>query len=123
MDDLRLDLYLKRCRLIKRRAMANAACTRGLILLNGAAARPGKKIRVGDRLNLRHGGRLLELEVVTLPRKGEKKVLDGDLPYRILSSSPAPRQEAMEVVFLFEDFEEELTRPSHKPSATDPDTQ
>ncbi len=34
-------------------------------------------------------------------------MLDGDLPYRILSSAPAPRQEAMEVVFLFEDFEEE----------------
>ena len=44
--------------------------------------------------------------MVTLPRKGEKKVLAGELPYRILSSSPAPRQEAMEVVFLFEDFED-----------------
>ena len=106
MDELRLDLYLKRCRLIKRRALANAACTRGLILLNGAAARPGKKVRVGDRLNLRHAGRLLELEVMALPRKGEKKVLNGELPYRILSSSPVPREEAMEVVFLFEDFEE-----------------
>jgi ribosomal 50S subunit-recycling heat shock protein len=107
MDELRLDLYLKRCRLIKRRALANAACSEGLILLNGAAARPGKKVRVGDRLNLRHGGRLLELAVVALPRKGERKVFDGDLPYRILTSSPAPRQEKMEVVFLFEDFEEE----------------
>jgi hypothetical protein len=58
-------------------------------------------------LNLRHGGRLLELEVVALPRKGEKRVLEGRMPYRILSSAPAPRQEAMEVVFLFEDFEEE----------------
>jgi len=106
MDELRLDLFLKRCRLIKRRSVANEACTRGLILLNGAPARPGKKVRVGDRLNLRHGGRLLELEVVALPRKGEKKVLEGDLPYRILSSSPVPKPEAMEVVFLFEDFEE-----------------
>ncbi len=107
MDELRLDLYLKRCRLIKRRALANAACTRGMILLNGTAARPGKKVRVGDRLNLRHGGRLLELEVVALPRKGEKKVISGDLPYRILSSEQAPREEeTVEVVFLFEDFEE-----------------
>lgn len=107
MDELRLDLFLKRCRLIKRRSVANAACSGGLILLNGAAARPGKKVRVGDRLNLRHGGRLLELEVVALPRKGEKKVLDGELPYRILSSEPAPREEKMEVVFLFDDFEDQ----------------
>lgn len=114
MDELRLDLYLKRCRLIKRRALANAACTRGQILLNGAAARPGKKVRVGDRLNLRHAGRLLDLEVMALPRKGEKRVLDGDLPYQILSSSPVPREEAMEVVFLFEDFEE-ITDDSKEP--------
>ena len=106
MDELRLDLFLKRCRLIKRRSVANAACSDGLIQLNGTAARPGKKVRIGDRLNLRHGGRLLELEVVALPRKGEKKVLDGELPYRILSSAPAPREEATEVVFLFDDFED-----------------
>ena len=57
--------------------------------------------------------------MLALPGKGEKKVLEGRMPYRILSSSPAPRQEAMEVVFLFEDFEEQPKKDtendSHEP--------
>jgi ribosomal 50S subunit-recycling heat shock protein len=75
---MRLDKYLKLARLIRRRTVAKEAADEGLVLVNGRAAKPSHEVRVGDRIEVRLGGRRLEVEVVAEP--------DG-LPVRRLPES------------------------------------
>lgn len=61
---MRLDKYLKVSRLIKRRTVANEACDNGRISVNGRAAKAGYEVKVGDRIEISMGPRVLAVEVV-----------------------------------------------------------
>ena len=61
---MRLDKYLKVSRLIKRRTIANDACDNGLITVNGKVARASYDVKVGDKIVLRFGTRVLAVEVL-----------------------------------------------------------
>ena len=63
---LRLDLFLKNVGLLKRRSLAQEACRQGAILVDGAAARPGRTLRPGQRIEIRWPRRMLEVEVLYL---------------------------------------------------------
>jgi ribosomal 50S subunit-recycling heat shock protein len=47
---MRLDLFLKHTRLLKRRTVAQDAVEDGLILLNGRPTKPGRAVKAGDLL-------------------------------------------------------------------------
>ena len=49
---MRLDKFLKVSRIIKRRTVANEACSGGRVSLNGKVATPGAEVREGDVLVL-----------------------------------------------------------------------
>ena len=51
---MRLDKYLKVSRIIKRRTVANEACSGGRVMLNQKVAKPGDQIaiRFGEHLGL-----------------------------------------------------------------------
>lgn len=66
---MRLDLYLKESRLIKRRSIANDACDRGLVLLNGTSAKAGKEVREGDTLTIKFRHRILTLKIDSFPER------------------------------------------------------
>lgn len=55
---MRLDKYLKVSRIIKRRTVANEACSGGRVSLNGKVAKPGAEVSEGDTLEIRFGNRL-----------------------------------------------------------------
>lgn len=55
---MRLDKWLKVSRLIKRRTVANEACSGGRVSLNGKVAKPGAEVREGDVLEIRFGSRV-----------------------------------------------------------------
>lgn len=55
MDDARLDKWLWAARFFKTRALAAKAIEGGKVDVKGAAAKPGKPIRVGDVLGIRLG--------------------------------------------------------------------
>ena len=61
---IRLDLYLKRTGLVKRRTMAKRLCDSGSILHNGAAGKGSSKVGVGD---------LIEIIFDSLDEKTSKK--------------------------------------------------
>lgn len=61
---MRLDKYLKVSRLIKRRTVANEACDQGLVEVNGKPVRASYEVKVGDRITLRLGVRIVTVEVV-----------------------------------------------------------
>lgn len=54
---MRLDKYLKVSRIIKRRTVANEACSGGRVTLNGKVAKPGAEVKVGDEMVIRFGNR------------------------------------------------------------------
>jgi len=81
---LRLDVFLKRSRLVKRRAIAKELISDGAVSLNGRPARSGKNVVVGDRLRMRLWNRQIEIEIERIPDKAVSSAESRTL-YRVLS--------------------------------------
>lgn len=80
---MRLDKYLKVSRIIKRRTVANEACSGGRVTLNGKVAKPGAEVRPGDQMTIRFGDRYGRYEILSVQETVRK---DGAADmYRILS--------------------------------------
>jgi ribosomal 50S subunit-recycling heat shock protein len=81
---MRLDLFLKRCGLLKRRTLSKQACDIGLVLLDGRPAKPAYRVNVGQRVTLSLPGRVVTVEILNLPQSNVSRV-SADQFYRILS--------------------------------------
>ena len=82
---MRLDKYLKVSRLIKRRTLANEACDRGLVSVNGKVQRASYDVKIGDRLSLSFGEHSVTVEVLEI--KESAAAGDAALLYREISRS------------------------------------
>lgn len=80
---MRLDKYLKVSRIIKRRTVANEACSGGRVTLNGKVAKPGAEVKPGDIMTIRFGDRYGKYEILGVAESVRKEGA-ADL-YRILS--------------------------------------
>ncbi len=60
---MRLDLFLKTTRLVKRRGQAKALCDAGRIWIDGVPAKAARQVRVGNRITLNFHRRQLVVEV------------------------------------------------------------
>ena len=58
------DKYLKISRIIKRRTVANEACDKGRIFVNGKQAKASYDVKVGDMLEIVFGQRTLKIRVL-----------------------------------------------------------
>ncbi len=63
---MRLDKWLKVSRLIKRRTVANEACDNARVTANGRPVKASYDVKVGDKLELRFGERLVKVEVLVV---------------------------------------------------------
>ena len=61
---MRLDKFLKISRIIKRRTLANEACSRGRVQVNGKVAKPASEVRVGDVIRIQFGDQVRQYEVL-----------------------------------------------------------
>lgn len=91
---MRLDKYLKVSRIIKRRTVANEACTGGRVSLNGKIAKPGSEIRPGDIISIRFGTHVGEYEILSVSETVRKE--DADKMYRVISEDAAAAMERNE---------------------------
>ena len=82
---MRLDKYLKVSRIIKRRTVANDACSAGKVEVNGKAVKPSYDVKPGDVLELHFGARTIRAEVVTVSEYAKKE--DAAAMYKILSET------------------------------------
>ena len=82
---MRLDLFLKTTRLIKRRPLAKEAAEAGCITRNGHPAKAGDDIKAGDQLVVDLANRHVEVEVLAEPPKQLRKD-DVDSYIRILNA-------------------------------------
>ena len=71
-ERLRLDLFLKRSGLVKRRSLAATLCDNDYVKLNGRPAGPGKAGRAGDRIEIRYARKKVLVEIMGIPGKGGK---------------------------------------------------
>jgi ribosome-associated heat shock protein Hsp15 len=70
-EPLRVDRWLWYTRFFKTRALASAAVKGGHIRVSGTKARPGTKVRIGDRVQIVRNQLLHEVEIVSIPlRRG-----------------------------------------------------
>ena len=58
---MRLDLFLKDSRIIKRRTIAKEFCERGLVKLNNKVAKPSLDIKSGDKITIKFGDKELSI--------------------------------------------------------------
>ena len=63
---MRLDKFLKVSRIIKRRTVANEACSEEYVALNGHPAKPGHQVKPGDVIELGISGRVRRFEVLSI---------------------------------------------------------
>ena len=70
---MRLDKFLKVSRLIKRRTVANDACSTGHISINGKEAKPASSVRAGDKISVRVGEKLHTYEVLSVREHAMKQ--------------------------------------------------
>lgn len=80
---MRLDKFLKNSRLIKRRTVANEACTQGRVMLNGKPAKAGAEVKIGDIIEIQFGERTVKVEVADISEHVPKG--DASNLYKVLS--------------------------------------
>ena len=83
VTSIRLDRFLKISRIIKRRSVANDACSTGHVTVNGREAKPGTDVKVGDVLGIRFGERYSEYEILSIAEHMAKQ--DASSMYRPLA--------------------------------------
>jgi ribosomal 50S subunit-recycling heat shock protein len=80
---VRLDSFLSDVRLIKRRTQAKKACENQIVWVDGKIAKPGKEVKVGQRILLDFTSRTVEIEILGIPRGSIRKEAAKEF-YRIL---------------------------------------
>ena len=70
---MRLDKYLKVSRLIKRRTVANEACSGGRVSINGRVAKPAADVKEGDQLEIRFGNRVGKYQILSVKETVRKE--------------------------------------------------
>lgn len=86
---MRLDLFLKASRLVKRRSVAREMCDNGRVLVNGRESKPAKEVKQGDVITLKFSSRIIDLEVLTLTASS-KKASPEEL-YKVKSETRLPK--------------------------------
>ena len=88
---MRVDVFLKTSRLIKRRSAARELCDRGGVRINGLPAKAGRELKAGDVIALSLPRRILTVGVIEIP--------SGNLPkerasgtYRIIEDMPVSEE-------------------------------
>ncbi len=69
---MRIDLFLKEARIIKRRTIAKEYCLRGLVLINSKEAKPSSEVKDGDIVNITFGDKKFDIKV-TIEVVGKKE--------------------------------------------------
>jgi len=80
---MRIDKFLKNSRLIKRRPIAKQACDSGRISINGKTAKAGDEVKIGDKIEIRFGEKLIKAEILSIPNVTTKE--NASNMYRIIT--------------------------------------
>ena len=82
---MRLDKYLKVSSIIKRRTVANEACSMGRVSINDKVAKPSAEVKCGDIITIKSGAKVLKAEILAVKEVVRKE--EADTMYRIISDT------------------------------------
>lgn len=91
---MRLDIFLKQSRLIKRRSQAKESCDQGFIEVNHQPAKPAHEVKIGDEIILSFWNRTLRVMVQELPAKGTK-IKDASGCYKVIADEWKEREDGI----------------------------
>ncbi|NOT47805.1 MAG: RNA-binding S4 domain-containing protein [Acidobacteria bacterium] len=83
---MRLDVFLKLSRLVPRRTLAQEFCDKGLIAVNGVAAKSSKEVKSGDRIGIRRRNTLTTISVADVPARKQLSKTEAQNIYEIIST-------------------------------------
>ena len=69
---MRIDKFLKVSRILKRRSVANEACSGGRVSVNGKSVKPSYSLKVGDEVEIAFGEGALKFKVLNLKETVKK---------------------------------------------------
>lgn len=69
---MRIDKFLKVSRILKRRSVANEACSGGRVSVNGKSVKPSYLLKVGDEVEIAFGEGALKFKVLNLKETVKK---------------------------------------------------
>ena len=69
---MRIDKFLKVSRILKRRTLANEACSGGRVSVNGKDVKPSYALKVGDVVEIRFAGGKVKFRVKKLKENVKK---------------------------------------------------
>jgi len=82
---MRIDKFLKVSRIIRRRTVANEACSGGRVMINQKIAKPSSDVKPGDVISIRFGEHIGHYEILSVKETVTKdqaaemyRVLDED---------------------------------------------
>jgi ribosome-associated heat shock protein Hsp15 len=113
-DSQRLDKWLWAARFFKTRKLATEAISGGKVHLNGQRSKPGKDVKIGNRLSISKGPYRWDLTVTGLSKQ-RKPASEAGLLYEEAPESLARRQALIEQRKTEEAFSNQPeTRPNKK---------
>ncbi len=71
---MRIDLFLKEVRIIKRRTIAKEYCDRGLVMVNNKVVKPSYEVKNGDQIDIKLGTKTLAIAASVEPGNKKEKV-------------------------------------------------
>ena len=79
---MRIDKFLKVARILKRRTVANDACSGGRVSVNGKDVKPSYKLKVNDIVELRFSSTVIKFKVKELREFAKKE--DAESMYEFI---------------------------------------
>ena len=70
---MRIDKFLKVSRILKRRTVAQEACTEEKVVINGKPAKPATKIKVGDVVEILYATGVLKFRIINIKETVKKE--------------------------------------------------
>lgn len=70
---MRIDKFLKVSRIIKRRTLAQEACSKEKVMINGRVAKPGSEVKPGDIVEIHLGQNITRIKVLKVSEHVKKE--------------------------------------------------
>ena len=80
---MRIDKFLKVSRILKRRSVANDACTGGKVIVNGKEVKPSYRLKIGDIVEIAFLSGTLKFKILELKETVKKE--DAEKLYEIIN--------------------------------------
>lgn len=69
---MRIDKFLKLSRILKRRTLAEEACEKGKVSVNGREVKPGHRVKVGDIAEVTFAGGAVKFKILEIKETVKK---------------------------------------------------